>query len=125
MKLTEVKVSAGRTFNHPFEQYSNLRCDVHLGAVVEDGEDGLACAKELQAKAEELAENHKQDLLKNIRDLQRIARANEEISHLEERMKQADERLKELRRSVSAYQGGPLRLTGSDREDESENDAQF
>lgn len=121
MKIDEVKVSAGRTFNHPYESYSNLRCDVHLGAKLDDGEEPLEAAKQLQARAEELAEGHKVALLKNIEDLQRIAQASTEISALERRMQEADARLKELRRSVSAYQSepaGPFQLTGSDRRDE-------
>ena len=113
MKIYKVHVSAGRTFNHPFEQYSNFRCDVQLQAEIEDGEDPVITTQALQAQVEKITEDHKQDLLKNIRELERIARCNEEISQLEERMRQANERLKGLRRSVAAYQGGErLELQG-------------
>ena len=115
MKISNVHVSAGRTFNHPFEQYSNFRCDVQLQAHVEDGEDPIAATHELQATVEKIAEDHKQDLLKNIRKLQEIARANEEISELERRTDMALNRIKELRKSVAAYQGGErLELDGGD-----------
>lgn len=114
MKIDRIHVSAGRTFNHPFEQYSNFRCDVQLQAEIEDGEDPIKSTADLQAQVEKIAEDHKQGLLKNIRELERIARCNDEISQLEERMRQADERLKNLRRSVSAYQGGErLELDGN------------
>lgn len=115
MKIDHVHVSAGRTFNHPFEQYSNFRCDVQLQARIEDGEDPMMATQSLQATVEKIAEDHKQDLLKNIRDLERIARCNEEISQLEDRMQQADARIKGLRKSVAAYQGGErLELDGGD-----------
>lgn len=102
MQIDEIKVSAGRTFNHPFESYSNLRCDVHLNAKLDTGEDASTATKQLQAQAEELAERHKESLLKNIRDLERIARANEEVSELERRIAAANARIKELRESTPA-----------------------
>lgn len=118
MKISNIHVSAGRTFNHPFEQYSNFRCDVQLQAGLEPDEDPIKAVQDLQAQVEKIAEDHKQDLLKNIRELERIARCNDEISQLEERMRQADERLKGLRRSVAAYQGGErLELDGGSGED--------
>ena len=120
MKITEVRVSAGRTFNHPFESYSNLRCDVHLQAVLEDGEDPKAATQALQAQAEETCETHKQSLLTNLQKLQEITEQNREITELERRMDQAGLRLKELRRSVASYQGGPLTLTGSPDSEEPE-----
>lgn len=118
MKIHNIHVSAGRTFNHPFEQYSNFRCDVQLQAGLEPDEDPMKATQELQATVEKIAEDHKQDMLKNIRQLEKISRCNEEISALEERMQQADSRIKDLRRSVSAYQGGEgLELTESGPDD--------
>jgi len=113
MKIHNIHVSAGRTFNHPFEQYSNFRCDVQLQAGLEPDEDPMKATQELQATVEKIAEDHKQDMLKNIRQLEKISRCNDEISALEERMAQADSRIKDLRRSVAAYQGGErLELDG-------------
>lgn len=100
MKVNEIRVSAGRTFNHPYESYSNLRFDVHLNAKLDEGEDPVAATRQLQAQAEEMAEQHKESLLKNIHDLQRIARANEEMSVLEARIRQAQQRLDELKKST-------------------------
>lgn len=107
MKITEISVTAGRTFNHPYEQFANLRFDMHLNARLEDGEDPTEAIKALTAQTEELAEGHKQALLKDIRTLEKIQRSNREISELEDRMAQADGRLKELRQSVAAYQMEP------------------
>jgi hypothetical protein len=118
MKIHNIHVSAGRTFNHPFEQYSNFRCDVQLQAGLEPDEDPVAATQALQAQVEKIAEDHKQDLLKNIRKLQEISRANEEISELERRTDMALNRIKELRRSVAAYQGGErLELDGGSTEE--------
>ena len=39
MKVTEIQVQGGYTITHPYESYSNLRCDVTVRAVVEEGED--------------------------------------------------------------------------------------
>jgi hypothetical protein len=55
MKVNEIRVSAGRTFNHPYESYSNLRFDVHLNAKLDEGEDPVAATRQLQAQAEEMA----------------------------------------------------------------------
>jgi hypothetical protein len=51
MKVTEIIVSAGRTFNHPYEDYSNLKPQVTLKATVDDGENFEDAVKELQRKA--------------------------------------------------------------------------
>lgn len=63
MNVTKISVSAGRTFNHPFERFSNFRPGVTLEAEVGPGEDYQAAAKTLQAKAEGLAEDLKQATL--------------------------------------------------------------
>lgn len=100
MRIDEIKVSAGRTFNHPYEQYSNLRCDVHLNAKLDDGEDAIEATKQLQARAEEICEGHKVTLIKNLHDLERLARQTEEISQLERRIQEAQSKLKDLKVSV-------------------------
>lgn len=104
MQVKAIKVSAGRTFNHPFEQYSNLRCDVHLDAQLDEGDDPKAAMQALQAQAEELCENHKQDLIKQIHNLERLTRSNEEITRLEERISEAQrslDRVKETRNALT------------------------
>jgi hypothetical protein len=64
MKIIEINISAGRTFNHPYEQFSNFRQSLQIKAVpTEDGEDGIKIIKDLQAIAEGLMEDHKNNLL--------------------------------------------------------------
>lgn len=121
MQVTQIKVSAGRTFNHPFESYSNLRCDVHLDAHLAEGDDPKAATQQLQAQAEELCENHKQDLLRQINNLERLAQAQREISALEDRMQQASSRLKSLR-AETAQLGAPRMDEGPHSDDDQPTD---
>jgi hypothetical protein len=99
MKITSITVTAGRTFNHPYEQYSNLRPEVVLNATIGEGEDADAAAKLLQQKAEGLVEDHKNHLLKSIRDLYHLAQARQEAIGLERQMKASQERLEEMRKA--------------------------
>ena len=68
MKVEEITVHAGRTFKHPYEQYSNSKPGVSMRAVLEDGEDVDVAVKKLQAKAESLVEDHKRNLLQAYED---------------------------------------------------------
>jgi|SRR5579859_7281543 len=98
MKIQEITVTAGRTFNHPHEQYSNLRPDVTLRATLEDGEDPDKAAKWLQAKAEGLVEDHKNGLLKSIEELYQLSEINSSVASLEDELKRATSRLENLRK---------------------------
>ncbi len=97
MKIRHVKVSAGRTFNHPHEQYSNLRSDAILEADIDEGEDAIGCAKALQAKVEELAEDHKQHLLRTIEELYELGERTAEMRGLQKQLTAAQLRLDEIR----------------------------
>ena len=66
MKIVEVSVNAGRTFNHPYESFSNLRASVDLKAALDGAEDAAAAVVELQARAEDLVENHKDLMLARL-----------------------------------------------------------
>ena len=67
-RITKVSVSAGRTFNHPYERFANLRSHVQFEAEVQEGENCIAVAKGLQSEAEMLADTHKQNCLRAIRE---------------------------------------------------------
>lgn len=67
MKVTSIKVSAGRTFNHPYEQFSNLREDVWLKAQLEDDDNYVDSVKQLQTQADILVEEKKQHKLGSLR----------------------------------------------------------
>lgn len=69
MKVTTITVEAGRTFNHPYENYGNLRPALSITAQLEEGEDWEACARTLQAQAEAQIEMHKYALLQTMKAL--------------------------------------------------------
>lgn len=97
MKITHITISAGRTFNHPFESYSNLRPHVQLDAELDDGDDVTTCIKELQAKAEGFVEDHKQHMLKSLQNLQEMQSREREIIRLESLIKASQDKLQSYR----------------------------
>jgi tRNA U34 5-methylaminomethyl-2-thiouridine-forming methyltransferase MnmC len=97
VQITEIIVNAGRTFNHPYEQYSNLRPSVTMKATLSEGDDAVAATKELQAKAEELVEDHKQNLLKQLEELYNLTERQREAASLEAGLRKAQLRLNEIR----------------------------
>ena len=106
MKVVEVTVAAGRTFNHPYEQYSNLRSNVTLKAVLADDEDYAAAVQTLQAKAEALVEEHKQHMLRSLHELARFERSQQEVQSLEHSIRRSQERLDTLRQGTQALAAG-------------------
>lgn len=98
MKVTEITVSAGRVFNHPFEQYSNLKPHITLKATLSEGEDAEAAAKQLQQTAEKLVEDHKRALLTSIEELDRLQRAEQELADLGRTMATAQAKIDRLRK---------------------------
>ncbi len=109
MKITEIKVSAGRTFNHPHESYSNLRPHVELRAALEEGEDPVAAIRELQGQAEQLVEDHKQSMLKSIEDLHELTERQQEMTTLQEQLGRAQTRLDQIRKHYPQLQALPLK----------------
>lgn len=97
MKITIIKVSAGRTFNHPHENFSNLRPHVQLVAELTEGEDPTAAVKQLQAQAESLVEDHKQNMLQSLDDLYQMGERQAEVRGLERQLRSAQERLDQIR----------------------------
>lgn len=99
MKIQTITVTAGRTFNHPHESYSNLRPEVVLTATLSEGEDATAAAKQLQAQAEGLVEDHKQAMLKSIEELYQLSERQAEMRGLQKQLLRAQERLEEIRQA--------------------------
>lgn len=97
MTINQITVTAGRTFNHPHEQYSNLRPEVVLVATLEAGEDAAAATKKLQAQAEGLVEDHKQGMLKSIEELYQLSERQAEIRGLQQQLERAQQRLTQIR----------------------------
>jgi hypothetical protein len=110
MTIKQITVTAGRTFNHPHEQYSNLRPEVTLAAELADGEDAAAAARELQARAEGLVEDHKQGLLRSIEELYQLTQHQAELRGLQTQLERAQTRINDLRREhpelLALGQGG-------------------
>lgn len=98
MKINTITVTAGRTFNHPHEQYSNLRPEVAMTATLEDGEDATKAAKALQAQAEQIVEDHKQGLLRAIEDLYQLTERQAEMRGLQQELTRAQDRLEAIRK---------------------------
>lgn len=97
MKVNTITVTAGRTFNHPYEQYSNLRPEVTMTATLEEGEDHAQAVKQLQASAEQIVENHKRGLLKSLEELHNLTERQQEMRGLQRSLEQTQKRLTEIR----------------------------
>jgi hypothetical protein len=108
MKIIEVNVSAGRTFNHPHESYSNLRPSVNFKAVIEESDDPIAVTRELQRQAEQLVEDHKQNMLKSLEDLFDLTERQKELTTLEQQLCRAQSRMDEIRKGFPKIQALPM-----------------
>lgn len=98
MQVKEIIISAGRTFNHPYEQYANLKPHITLKAELAEPDDWQEEVKKMQAIAEGLIEDHKQLMLKQIQDLYDLTEKQREVTSLEHGMRQAQIRLNEIRK---------------------------
>ncbi len=65
-RVFEINVQAGRTFNHPYESYSNLRPGLTVRVEVHEGADWEAVARELQVRAEVLMDDRKRQMLAEL-----------------------------------------------------------
>ncbi|MCX6922871.1 MAG: hypothetical protein NT154_06620 [Verrucomicrobia bacterium] len=97
MTIIKIKVVAGRTFNHPHEQYSNLRPEVTLEASLSERENPVDAVKALQAQAEGLVEDHKQGMLRSLEELYQLSERQQEMRGLQKELERAQVRLNELR----------------------------
>jgi len=97
MKINTIQVTAGRTFNHPHEQYSNLRPSVTMVATLDDAEDPALATKALQQQAEGLVEDHKQSLLRSIQELYELSERQAEMRGLQKQLESAQDRLNQIR----------------------------
>src|SRR5260370_13146949 len=95
-KVTEIIVGAGRTFNHPHEQFSNLRPSVTIKATLEDGDDPEKVIRDLQAKSETMIEDHKQNMLRSLEDLYDLSQHQRELVTLQSQLRAAQERLDQI-----------------------------
>jgi len=116
MQIQKIHVTAGRGFNHPFEQFANFRFDLHLEAVLSPGEHPGEALVELQAEAEAAAESHKRRILADIERLELIKQGEYEIERLKRRANESEQVAAELQKAqdtLAKLRGmGPLMLAG-------------
>lgn len=112
MKITTIQASAGRTFSHPHEDYSNLRPHITLIATLEEGDDPAKCAQALQQQAEQLVEDQKQNMLKALEDAYQMTTAQREMVGLARQLKSAQDRLDDLRKQWPGM--AQLQLSGTE-----------
>ena len=102
MQITEIIVNAGRTFNHPYESYSNMRPSITLKATIEEGEDPIAATKALQAQAEGLIEDHKHHMLKSLAYLHDLEVCQAEVVRFERMIQDSQRDLDGFRNGLEA-----------------------
>jgi ABC-type phosphate transport system auxiliary subunit len=100
MTITQITVSAGRTFNDPYEQYSNYKPYLTLTATLEDDDHRDECIEMLQAKAERLMDSHKRKMLSDLRALQAASQIRQEVSDLEAKITRFQERLEAIKHNA-------------------------
>lgn len=66
-------------------------------ATLDDGDDPIKATRELQAKAEQIVEDHKRGLLESIEELHRLTERQAEMRGLQKELERAQKRLEEIR----------------------------
>lgn len=107
MQIREIKVTAGRTFNHPYESYSNLRPEVQLTATIDVMEDATAATRELQGQAERLVEDHKMALLSSLHEIHELERSERQIASLEDQLRDVTSQLDRARKYIADRRAKP------------------
>ncbi len=97
IQIQEITVTAARTFNHPHEQYSNLRPEVTIRATLGPDDDATAAVKAMQAQAEGLVEDHKRNMLQSINELYEMSQEQAELKGLQKQLTGAQARIDEIR----------------------------
>ena len=98
MNITHLKVTASRTFNHPFERYANFRFSIELSGALDPGEDFREASVSLRHLAEEEAENHKFQILTELENHRQRRNLSEQIA----RARFMPERLAKLEQQLEA-----------------------
>lgn len=73
-----------------------------------EGEDPSAATRKLQAQAEELVEDHKRLVLKQLEDLYQLNQRQQELVSLKAQLERAQERIDEIRREAPELGNLPL-----------------
>lgn len=75
-----------------------------MTATLENGEDATEAARELQARAEQIVEDHKQGLLRSIEELFQLTERQAEMRGLQNELKRAQDRLDNIRKEHPTLQ---------------------
>lgn len=75
-----------------------------MSATLAEGDDATKAAQELQARAEQLVEDHKQGLIRSIEELYQLTTKQAEMRGLERELKRAQDRLEEIRKEHPTLQ---------------------
>lgn len=113
MKITHLRVSAARGFNHPYEQFANFRFEIHQEAELQEGDDPPTELRKLQQETEQIAEMHKKRILDDLERLRLIQQGEAELSRLKARQRQNDETPEEIARvqeTLAKLREGPFVL---------------
>lgn len=115
MKIKKIAATAGRTFNHPHEQYANFRFDLHFEAALDEAalEDPQEALKLLQSMAEQRAEQHKTAILADIRkksEIEQVLQNIESEKRLNFDNEASKKRLAEYEERLSQLTATPLLL---------------
>jgi hypothetical protein len=98
MKVTNVTVWAGRTFNHPYENYSNFKPSISISADIAADGDYEKALEQLQTEAEQMMERHKERMLSDLERLRKIEFNTSRAERLHETIKQAEKELAVLKK---------------------------
>jgi hypothetical protein len=124
-KVTEITVSAGRVIPHPFVQYANLRPMITIKAELDEGEDFKAVAKDLQATAEGMIEDHSRYMVRSLEELENLTRKQARVASLEASIRRAQSDLDELRKDMPALQAIAGDRPASDGDDDEDDNDPF
>ena len=114
MQIREVRVSAGRTLQHPCQTYANLRPEVSLIASLDAGEDAIDATRRLQRQAEQLVEEHAMVLCASLTEREVAKREEQELGRLKQSLTDNQERIAELRMNAERRQVQPSGLLFDD-----------
>lgn len=127
MTITSIAATAGRTFNHPYEQFANFRFELSFTAQLEDGEDAGQALALLKARTEAEADAHKAAILADIARKREIEQTVEAIAYEKrnfanieastKRQAELEARLNELTRSPLALAVPTLHAGHADHPD--------
>ena len=77
-----------------------------MTATLEEGEDAAKATRELQAKAEQIVEDHKRGLLTSIEELYQLTERQAEMRGLQQELERAQKRLEAIRSENPTLQLG-------------------